>query len=43
MYKRQVLDILFKLADDRGLLLLDLEDFRALLALICLLYTSRCV
>ena len=29
-----VLDILFKLADDRGLLLLDLEDFRALLALI---------
>ena len=29
-----MLDILFKLADDRGLLLLDLEDFRALLALI---------
>ena len=29
-----VLDILFKLADDRGLLLLDLEDFRALLGLI---------
>jgi uncharacterized protein len=29
-----VLDILFKLADDRGLLLLDLEDFRALLNLI---------
>ena len=29
-----VLDILFKLADDRGLLLLDLQDFRALLALI---------
>ncbi|MGV8923142.1 MAG: helicase HerA-like domain-containing protein [Thermomonas sp.] len=29
-----VLDILFKLADDRGLLLLDLQDFRALLGLI---------
>jgi len=29
-----VLDILFKLADDRGLLLLDLEDLRALLGLI---------
>lgn len=29
-----VLDILFKLADDRGLLLLDLDDFRALLGLI---------
>ncbi|WP_297834258.1 helicase HerA-like domain-containing protein [Thermomonas sp.] len=29
-----VLDILFKLADDRGLLLLDLDDFRALLNLI---------
>ena len=29
-----VLDILFKLADDRGLLLLDLADFRALLNLI---------
>ena len=29
-----VLDILFKLADDRGLLLLDLTDFRALLNLI---------
>jgi len=29
-----VLDIVFKLADDRGLLLLDLEDFRALLGLI---------
>ena len=29
-----VLDIVFKLADDRGLLLLDLEDLRALLGLI---------
>ncbi len=29
-----VLDIVFKLADDRGLLLLDLADFRALLGLI---------
>ena len=29
-----VLDIVFKLADDRGLLLLDLEDLRALLALV---------
>ena len=29
-----VLDILFKLADDRGLLLLDLHDFRALLGLV---------
>ncbi len=29
-----VLDILFKLADDRGLLLLDLQDFRALLGLV---------
>ncbi len=29
-----VLDIAFKLADDRGLLLLDLEDLRALLALV---------
>lgn len=29
-----VLEILFKLADDRGLLLLDLKDLRALLALI---------
>jgi DNA helicase HerA-like ATPase len=29
-----VLDILFKLADDRGLLLLDLKDLRALLGLI---------
>ena len=29
-----VLDILFKLADDRGLLLLDLQDFRSLLGLI---------
>ncbi|MFT4179970.1 MAG: DUF853 family protein [Thermomonas sp.] len=29
-----VLDILFKLADDRGLLLLDLDDFRALLNLV---------
>ncbi|MDQ3617961.1 MAG: DUF853 domain-containing protein, partial [Pseudomonadota bacterium] len=29
-----VLDIVFKLADDRGLLLLDLKDFRALLALV---------
>ena len=29
-----VLDILFKLADDRGLLLLDLDDLRALLGLI---------
>jgi hypothetical protein len=29
-----VLDILFKLADDRGLLLLDLADFRALLNLV---------
>ncbi len=29
-----VLDILFKLADDRGLLLLDLVDFRALLGLV---------
>ena len=29
-----VLDILFKLADDRGLLLLDLLDFRALLGLV---------
>ncbi|HBK46628.1 MAG TPA: ATP-binding protein, partial [Xanthomonadaceae bacterium] len=28
-----VLDIVFKLADDRGLLLLDLDDLRALLAL----------
>jgi hypothetical protein len=27
-----VLDIVFKLADDRGLLLLDLDDLRALLA-----------
>ncbi|MGH8076142.1 MAG: helicase HerA-like domain-containing protein [Lysobacter sp.] len=29
-----VLDIVFKLADDRGLLLLDLKDLRALLALV---------
>ncbi|HEY0506178.1 MAG TPA: helicase HerA-like domain-containing protein [Lysobacter sp.] len=29
-----VLDIVFKLADDRGLLLLDLEDLRALLGLV---------
>ncbi|HEY0333185.1 MAG TPA: helicase HerA-like domain-containing protein [Stenotrophomonas sp.] len=29
-----VLDIVFKLADDRGLLLLDLDDLRALLALV---------
>ena len=29
-----VLDILFKLADDRGLLLLDLDDLRALLGLV---------
>jgi hypothetical protein len=29
-----VLDIVFKLADDRGLLLLDLDDLRALLGLI---------
>ena len=29
-----VLDIVFKLADDRGLLLLDLEDLRALLNLV---------
>ena len=29
-----VLDILFKLADDRGLLLLDLQDFRSLLGLV---------
>ncbi len=29
-----VLDILFKMADDRGLLLLDLHDFRALLGLV---------
>lgn len=29
-----VLDILFKLADDRGLLLLDLDDFRAMLNLV---------
>ena len=29
-----VLDIVFKLADDRGLLLLDLADLRALLALV---------
>ncbi len=29
-----MLDIVFKLADDRGLLLLDLEDLRALLALV---------
>ncbi|MCC4627434.1 DUF853 domain-containing protein, partial [Xanthomonas campestris pv. nigromaculans] len=29
-----VLDIAFKLADDRGLLLLDLDDLRALLALV---------
>jgi len=29
-----VLDIVFKLADDRGLLLLDLEDLRALLSLV---------
>lgn len=29
-----VLEIVFKLADDRGLLLLDLEDLRALLALV---------
>ena len=29
-----VLDIVFKLADDRGLLLLDLQDLRALLGLI---------
>lgn len=29
-----VLDIIFKLADDRGLLLLDLEDLRALLGLV---------
>ena len=29
-----VLDIVFKLADDRGLLLLDLDDLRALLGLV---------
>ena len=29
-----ILDIVFKLADDRGLLLLDLDDLRALLALV---------
>ena len=29
-----MLDIVFKLADDRGLLLLDLEDLRALLGLV---------
>ena len=29
-----VLDIVFKLADDRGLLLLDLDDLRALLAMV---------
>ena len=29
-----VLDIVFKLADDRGLLLIDMEDLRALLALV---------
>ncbi|TGQ66354.1 DUF853 family protein, partial [Mesorhizobium sp. M8A.F.Ca.ET.207.01.1.1] len=29
-----VLDIVFKLADDRGLLLLDMDDLRALLGLV---------
>ena len=47
-----VLQLVFKIADDNGLLLLDLKDLRAMVQHVgenaksfttCLLYTSRCV
>jgi hypothetical protein len=34
MFRQEVLTAAFKLADDQGLLLLDLKDLRALLAFI---------